>query len=382
MSRHRERVERGLYRDGPIYYACATPAGSRTARWKSLGPIGVMAARRLRDEFVAEVRQGRLPSAARQVSFEAVAAEWLDAQRALVAVGELAPRTVDGYELSVRRHLVPFFGSRPISFITPNDLVTWHGAQRRTGAAAWSIKGRWNALRGVLGHAVRHALIPANPADALTSREKPKPGRSRKRFLTDEEMAALLGASDGRYHALIALLLFSGLRISEALGLVWRDIDLTSGHLRVRHQLSRDGKRARLKTAGARRDVVVIDSLARILRQHRLASPHSRAGSPVFATTSGTSLSARNAGRAFGALARAAGLTDVTPHALRHTYASLLIAQGRDPVYVADQLGHSTPVITLRTYAHLFRAAQQQAQARDELEAAYGSLLAGQGNVG
>ena len=181
-------------------------------------------------------------------------------------------------------------------------------------------------------------------------------------------MAALLGAATGRYHALIALLLFSGLRISEALGLIWRDVDLASGHLRVRYQLSRAGERVRLKTAGARRDVVMIDSLARILRHHRLASPHSGSGDPVFATTSATSLSARNAGRAFAGLIKDADLADVTPHALRHTYASMLIAQGRDPVYVADQLGHSTPVITLRTYAHLFRAAQQEAQARDELE--------------
>jgi integrase len=380
MSRHRERVERGLYRDGAVYYACATPAGSRNARWKSLGAVGVMQARRLRDEFVADVRQGRVLSAVRdgrRVSFEAVAGEWLDAQRALVEVGELAPRTLDGYELSVRRHLIPFFGSRPIATITPNDLVAWHAAQRRSGAATWSIKGRWNALRGALGHAVRHELLAANPADALTSREKPKPGPSRKRFLTDDEMAKLLDAATGRSHTLVALLLFSGLRISEALGLAWRDVDLTSGHLRVRHQLNRQGKRVRLKTIGARRDVVLIDSLARILRHHRLASPHSRPGDPVFATTSATPLSARNAGRAFARLIKDADLADVTPHALRHTYASMLIAQGRDPVYVADQLGHTTPVITLRTYAHLFRAAQQETQARNELEDAYGALLRG-----
>lgn len=188
-------------------------------------------------------------------------------------------------------------------------------------------------------------------------------------------MAALLAAATGRTHALVALLLFSGLRISEALGLVWRDVDLSSGHLRVRYQLSRNGKRVRLKTAGARRDVVVIDSLARVLRHHRLATPHSRPGDPVFATATATSLRARNAGRDFAALVKAADLTDITPHALRHTYASMLIAQGRDPVYVADQLGHTTPVITLRTYAHLFRAAQQEATAREQLETAYGGLL-------
>jgi integrase len=378
MSRQRERIERGLYRDGAVYYACATPTGSRSARWKSLGTVGIMQARRLRDEFVAEIRHGRITPGTPQrsrASFEAVAREWLDSQRALVDVGELAPRTLDGYELSVRRHLLPFFGVRPIASITPNDVVAWHASRRRSGAAAWSIKGRWNALRGVLGHAVRHDLLAANPADALTSREKPKPGPSRKRFLTDEEMSALLGAADGRMHVLGALLLFSGLRISEALGLVWRDVDLASGHLRVRYQLDRQGKRVGLKTVGARRDVVVIDSLARLLRRHRLASPHSRPGDPVFATATATTLSARNAGRSFAALVRNAGLADVTPHALRHTYASMLIAQGRDPVYVADQLGHTTPVITLRTYAHLFRAARQEAQAREQLETSYGTLL-------
>ena len=61
MSRHRIRVERGLYRDGSTFYACATTAGSRTACWKSLGDVGVMQARRLRDDFVADVRQGLAP---------------------------------------------------------------------------------------------------------------------------------------------------------------------------------------------------------------------------------------------------------------------------------------------------------------------------------
>jgi integrase len=180
-----------------------------------------MEARRLRDECVAEVRQGRVPSAARdrrRASFETMAGEWLDAQRALAEAGELAPRALDGYELSVRRHLLPFFGSGPIANDHPQRPRHRHPANG-AAAAAWSIKGRWNALRGVLGLAVRHDLLAANPADALTSREKPKLGPSRKRFLTQSEMAPLLDAATGRYHALVALLLFSGLRISEALGL-------------------------------------------------------------------------------------------------------------------------------------------------------------------
>jgi len=263
----------------------------------------------------------------------------------------------------------------PIRGITPNDLVAWHADQRRSGAAAWSIEGRWNALRGVLGHAVRRGLIPGNPADALTPRERPKPGGSSKRFLTEEEMRSVLDTASGRYRTLLAVLLFSGLRISEALGLVWRDVDLRTGHLRVRHQLARNGTRVRVKTAGSRRDVVVMDALASELRRHQLASPHSKPGDFVFATASGSALSSRNAGRALSRIAAEASMSDVTPHALRHTYASLLIAQGHDPVFAADQIGHASPAITLRVYAHLFRAAQQEQSARDQLQATYGNLL-------
>jgi hypothetical protein len=71
MSRHRIRVERGLYRDGSTFYACATPAGSRTARWKSLGDVGVMQARRLRD--------GSSPMSARAERLRACA---IDSERA------------------------------------------------------------------------------------------------------------------------------------------------------------------------------------------------------------------------------------------------------------------------------------------------------------
>jgi integrase len=197
-------------------------------------------------------------------------------------------------------------------------------------------------------------------ADALKARERPKPGGSSKRFLTDEEMRLILDAASGRYRTLLAVLLFTGLRTSEALGLVWGDVDLRTGHLRVRHQLALSGRRVRVKTAGSRRDVVVMDSLARELRRHRLASPHSKPGDFVFATASGSALSSRNPGRALGRIAAEASMPDVTPHAVRHTYASMLIARGRDPAFVADQLGHASPAITLRVYAHLFRAVQQE----------------------
>jgi integrase len=82
------------------------------------------------------------------------------------------------------------------------------------------------ALRSVLAYAVRNGWLDANPADALTSRERPKSGASSRRFLTEEEMARLLDAAEGRDRVLIAVCLFGGLRISEVLGLTWDDVDL------------------------------------------------------------------------------------------------------------------------------------------------------------
>jgi hypothetical protein len=90
-----------------------------------------------------------------------------------------------------------------------------------------------------------------------------------------------------------------------------------------------------------------------------------------------TALSARNATRGLANTIEKAQLPGVTFHALRHTFASILIAQGRDPAFVADQLGHENPAFTWRTYVHLFRAAQQAATAREPLDTDFGHLIGG-----
>lgn len=70
-----------------------------------------------------------------------------------------------------------------------------------------------------------------------------------------------------------------------------------------------------------------------------------------------------------------AGLGDVTPHALRHTFASILIAQGRDVQFVSRQLGHTKTSTTWDTYVHLFEARRHADEARDALDAEYGDML-------
>lgn len=252
----RVRLERGLYRAGNVYFACATPLGSRKVVWKKLGAVGVMEARRLRDEFAAETRRAPAAPRSRRVTYGEVTDEWLCDQEARPAVGDLARSTLAGYRDELKRHILPVFGERQIASITPDDLVRWHRDMQRKGLSTWSIKHAWAPLRLVLRYAVRHYGLPGNPADALLPQERPKPGEDRKRFLNQKEIGLLLDAAVDPYRLPIATAIFTGLRIGELLGLTWEDIDFKAGLIKVRFQATRPGERARAEDAGgaARRD--------------------------------------------------------------------------------------------------------------------------------
>jgi integrase len=373
----RIRVERGLYRAGKTYYACATRGGATQADWKTLGEVGLMEARRQRDDFAVETRQQQpLRAHARNLTIAALAAEWLQEQRDRVGAGELTQRTYDGYESGLRLHSLPTLGQYRVSSIGPSDLANWNREQLTFGFARDSIRAWWTPLRLLFAYAARHRIIATSPADQLLAHEKPKAGKARSRFLSREEMDALITAAPERYELAIMIGLFAGLRLSEVLGLTWADIDLTRGIVHVEYQMGRDGKRRKLKTPAARRDVVLMEQLGRRLKRHRLASPHSSASDLVFATASGRSYGHRNlTGRGLEKARQSADLNGVTFHTLRHTFASLLIAQGRDPVFVASQLGHTNPAVTLRVYSHLFDAARHAKEARDALDNEFGALL-------
>lgn len=378
----RIKVENGLYQAGEVFYACATPPGERQARWKNLGTVGIMRARRERDTFVAEVRSGGHAPVSRdlaRIRLRDVAAEWLELREQLRDVGELRPRTVELDEIALRLHILPTLGARKITTLRPDDLIAWHQKQRLSGAAAWTIKGRWAVLTSLLTYMTRqHSVI--NPALALDRRERPKAGKAKVRVLNREEMRRILDATPKRYRTVVAVAIFSGLRVSEILGLIWDEIDFDGEVLRVRFQLSRQGERVPIKTPKGVRDVVLMPALATALRKHRLASPHSQGTDLVFASATGRTVGHRNvAQRGLDKATTKLGLDDVTFHTCRHTFASMLIDMGRTVDFVSEQLGHEDPSFTLRTYIHLFNAAKQRRAALDGLDAEYGDLLRGTG---
>jgi integrase len=369
------RIERGLYRAGKTYMVCAVLPGSRKAKWKTIGEVGLMEARREREAWAVEVRSGGVPETGGTETVKEVALAWLQYIEGLVEIGELRPRTLEAYKLGVTLHLIPDYGHRRIRSITTDDLVAWHRKQRTLKASTWTIRARWMAVRGVFGYAARHNMIAASPADKLLPRERPAAGEPRQRFLSRSEMDALL-AHGGPALAVIATGLFTGMRVMEVLALVWGDIDFTDGVIHARFQLSREGERVPLKTKAAKRDIILIDTLGKLLRRRRLAETFSTDTDFIFqCSVPGRPMPYKGMLGSFHKARHGAGLDDVTFHALRHTFASILIAQGHDVQFVSRQLGHSKTSTTWDIYVHLFEAQRHAQDARDRLEAEYGGML-------
>ena len=176
-------------------------------------------------------------------------------------------------------------------------------------------------------------------------------------------------------------MLGTGCRPGEALALRWQDLDFDAGRATIRRALTKaaDGRPAfkEPKTAGSRRAIPLPSSLAAVLRDHRksqaehalkLGLSYDRASDLVFANEAGTPLDARNVvNRHFKPAVKAAGLPNALRlYDLRHTHATMLMAQGINPKVVAERLGHATTRQTLDTYSHALPGMQEEATRRVE----------------
>ena len=157
-------------------------------------------------------------------------------------------------------------------------------------------------------------------------------------------------------------------------------MDFEAGLLSVHRQLSRYREHAKLKTEAGRREVVLAPAVVRLLRARWLESPGKGPDDFVFTNSVGRSLDYRKVGEAFRTAVRRSGVRAdgrLSLHSLRHGYASLLIADGLDVVFVWRQLGHADPGVTLSVYAHLFARAKHALAARSAIEASYAAMALG-----
>ncbi|MFJ5887638.1 tyrosine-type recombinase/integrase [Streptomyces californicus] len=218
-------------------------------------------------------------------------------------------------------------------------------------------------LRSALQHAMREELIAWNVARIV---ETPTVDPKEVLPLDAEEVRMLLRTAQAhRMRALWLLLISTGLRRGEALRLTWSDIDLANGQLRVQ-RIRRELIFGTPKTARSVRTVALPQGCVRALTTHHEQQELERkvAGRKwqpvpehpsglVFTTVTGRVADPRSLNRMLTILCRDAKVRRVRVHDLRHTCASLLLAQGVDARTIMETLGHSTITMTLDTYAHV-----------------------------
>jgi integrase len=300
-----------------------------------------------------EAQEGVQPGTRRD-TVAAYLAGWLDAME-----GTVRSSTLRRYRQIVTHQLAPYLGRLPLSGLTPADV---EAMLRRLSDAELSPRSVHHAravLRSALAGAVRHGQVSRNVA-ALA--KGPRLEHREIRTLSPDQVRAFLIAVRGhRHEALFTVAVATGMRQGELLGLRWSDVDPIAGTLTVRHALQWVDREARLvepKTARSRRTV----PLPEVAQQALAALP--RDSVYVFANDAGGPLHPGTVYHALQAALAAGGLPRVSFHALRHSYASLLIAQGVHPRVIMEALGHSQISLTMNTYGHVIPALEREAAER------------------
>jgi integrase len=284
--------------------------------------------------------------------------EWLAVVKHTVAAG-----TFERYEQYIRVHVIPTLGRIRLARVTPQHLQRLYQGKLAAGLSPTTVNHLHTVLHGAFAEAVRWGLLPRNVASLV---RPPRKAHVDVVALTVEQAQALLVAARGnRFEALFVLALKTGMRRGELLALRWEDVDLDKGMLQVRGTLRRTREGLTFgtpKTAASRRKVVLSPTSMAALRRHQVGQDeeHRTAGDLwqdfglVFPNTVGRPMEPRDLlSDVYRPLLKRAGLPPVTFHALRHTAATLLLAEGEHPKVVQELLGHAQVSITLDRYSHM-----------------------------
>lgn len=289
--------------------------------------------------------------------------EYLEGWLERVVKSSVRPKTFDAARLNVAR-VLPLIGNLRLQKLSPASVQIVYSRLLAAGLSKRSVEQVHEVLHRALRQAVQWGFIGRNPADAVSV---PRPVRHEMKTLSEEELRRLFAATArvDRLHPLWVLLGTTRLRIGEALGLRWEDLDLDRGRLEVRRALQRQRGAGLVfvepKTARSRRSVYLATGTVEVLRWHsaRQAKERLFAGAQwvdsglVFTTRTGRPLEHGTVTYGFGKALKAAGLPKMRIHDLRHTAATLLLKHGVHPKVVQELLGHSTITLTLDTYSHV-----------------------------
>jgi integrase len=280
----------------------------------------------------------------------------------------LRPSTLDQYSNVIDAWILPYLGGLQVRKLTPKVVGDWISTLQTTGSRAdkplspRSVQLSVTILKSATRWAFENGHIARDPLGAV---RRPRGGASRATtaWSPEQAMMFLQSVSTDRLRAAWWLFLSRGPRRGELVGLKWKAVDLARGTLRVietRIVVDGHAQTSTPKTDSGRRTIPLDAHLVALLKAHKAAQREERAvvaiGDPgyVFTNEVGEPYNPDWISRRFVELASAAGLPALTIHGTRHTAASIMLSSGIDAAAVAAILGHSSPVITLSIYRHLF----------------------------
>jgi len=277
------------------------------------------------------------------------------------------PRTVrpenrQPYEVVIARHLKPVVGNIPARKLTVEHVEKLLAGMQDCGLSSSLMTKARMRLSSALRMGVRWGIVGANVAGAV---KPPSISYRKSTIWTPEQVIRFLDAAhDDDLWTLWLLMVETGARTSELLGLTWQDVNLDTGTLRIGRQVVRllrgtpvvkDGG----KTASASRSIRLTPGTVAELRTYRKAwlarklSAPSWDGDFLFCTGTGRPLSANNLRRLFDRIVTAAGVPAITPHAVRKTAITLALAKGASPKSVSARVGHADSRVTLDIYSSI-----------------------------
>jgi integrase len=270
------------------------------------------------------------------------------------------PSTADVVERSVTHHIVPAFGNRPLGSLKRVDVEAWAAALQLAPGTVATVRQH---LEQILTAAVEDGLLPRNPAAGA---RLPRIEEVRAKPVACEVLDAITEAAPAWMRIAVPLAAALGLCQSEAARLSVDRVDFLRRTVTVDRQLltPKSGPLvfAPPKTASSYRVIPLPTFVGEAIAAH-LAEHGAGEHGLILHQANMTAMSRHRFGVTWRAATTSAGASGVRYHDLRHTFASTLLSNGVSIKAVADWLGHSSPTITLSTYAHLMPVDEDRARA-------------------
>ena len=266
----------------------------------------------------------------------------------------LKASTQSSYRTNLNRYVLPWLGATRLRDLRKGDIQAWLSALSESGLSRQTVKNIWSALSSVLRTAVDWGYIKENPAHGVRF-----PARQPKAavFLpTPEQVAQILKQLPEPAYTLLLLLVGTGLRVGEALGLRWEDVDLNRKNLTVRRYIWH-GQVNSPKYAASERVI----PLGPVLTEH-LQDRFSDPGAWVFEGDSGRPFDPRNlARRHLHPVLDRLGIPRFSWHRLRKLHSTYLGDLSVSPRILQAQLGHADAALTLNVYTQIVPESQRRA---------------------